>query len=110
MCRELADSVASAEAAGVAREAIIVDPGLGFAKRADHSYELLGRLAEVAALDRPILVGSSRKSFLARAIGDLPPQASGLGHRRLGGRRHSGGGPHRARARRRRDGPGRAGR
>jgi dihydropteroate synthase len=79
VCRELADSVAAAEAAGVAREAIVVDPGLGFAKRTDDSYALLGRLAEFAALDRPILVGSSRTSFLARALGDLPPQARDWG-------------------------------
>ncbi len=73
--RELAGRVAAAEAAGVAREAIIVDPGLGFAKRAEHSFALLARLAEIAELDRPILVGSSRKSFLTRALGDRPPQA-----------------------------------
>jgi dihydropteroate synthase len=79
VCRELAESVAAAEAAGVAREAVVVDPGLGFAKRAEDNYALLGRLAEVAALDRPILVGSSRKSFLARALGDLPPQARDWG-------------------------------
>ena len=79
VCGELAASVAAAEAAGVAREAIVVDPGLGFAKRAEHSYALLGRLAEVAALDRPILVGTSRKSFLTRALGDLPPQARDWG-------------------------------
>jgi dihydropteroate synthase len=71
--RELADSVAAAERAGVAREATIVDPGLGFAKRAEHSFEALARLSELVALDRPILVGSSRKSFLTRAIGDVPP-------------------------------------
>ncbi len=79
VCRELGESVAAAEAAGVARDAIVVDPGLGFAKRADHSYALLGRLAEVAVLDRPILVGSSRKSFLARALGDVPPAARDWG-------------------------------
>ncbi len=70
---ELAASLAAAEAAGVARDAVIVDPGLGFAKRAEHNYALLARLPELAALDRPILVGSSRKSFLARAVGDVPP-------------------------------------
>jgi dihydropteroate synthase len=77
--RELAWSVAAAEAAGVAREAVIVDPGLGFAKRAEHSFALLGRLSEMDGLDRPILVGSSRKSFLARALGDLPPRARDWG-------------------------------
>ena len=70
---ELAGSLAAAERAGVARAATIVDPGIGFAKRAEHSYEVLARLADLAVLDRPILVGSSRKSFLARAIGDVAP-------------------------------------
>ena len=70
---ELAVSLAAAERSGVSRESIIVDPGLGFAKRAEHSYEALARLAELAALDRPILVGSSRKSFLTRAVGDMAP-------------------------------------
>jgi len=76
---ELAASVAAAGRAGVARESIIVDPGLGFAKRAEHSYEALARLAEFASLDRPILVGSSRKSFLTRAIGDVAPSGRDWG-------------------------------
>jgi dihydropteroate synthase len=76
---ELADSLAVAERAGVAREAMIVDPGLGFAKRAEHSFEALARLADLAALDRPILVGSSRKSFLTRALGDVPPSGRDWG-------------------------------
>ena len=56
--------------------AIIVDPGLGFAKRAEHSFEALARLDALAALDRPILSGPSRKSFLTGrswASGDRPP-------------------------------------
>ena len=76
---ELAESLVAAELAGVAREATILDPGLGFAKRAEHSFEALARLAELAALGRPILVGSSRKSFLKRALGDLPPQSRDWG-------------------------------
>jgi dihydropteroate synthase len=71
---ELAASIARAIAAGVAREQIIVDPGIGFAKRPAHSYGVLARLAELsAALDRPILAGPSRKSFLSGAVGDRPP-------------------------------------
>jgi len=70
---ELAASLAAAERAGVPRQSTIVDPGLGFAKRAEHSYEALARLADLAVLDRPILVGSSRKSFLTRALGDVAP-------------------------------------
>ena len=75
---ELRKSLAAAEASGVARESLIVDPGLGFAKGARHSLELLARLPELAALDRPLLVGPSRKSFLAAAIGDRPPAARGF--------------------------------
>jgi dihydropteroate synthase len=71
---ELAESLVAAELAGVARDATLVDPGLGFAKRAEHSYEALARLSELTSLDRPILVGSSRKSFLTRGLGNVPPE------------------------------------
>ena len=107
---ELAASLAAAGRAGVARESIIVDPGLGFAKRAEHSYEALARLADLAALDRPILVGSSRKSFLTRALGDVAPSGSGLGHGRDRRRGDPRGGAHRPGSRGRADGPGGAGR
>jgi dihydropteroate synthase len=70
---ELRESVAFAAGAGVAKECILVDPGLGFAKEAPHSYEALARLAEFGELGRPVLVGPSRKSFLARALaGNVP--------------------------------------
>ena len=73
IARELEEAMSRATASGVAREAIILDPGLGFAKRAAHSYEALAHLDAVAALDRPILCGPSRKSFLKEAIGDREP-------------------------------------
>jgi dihydropteroate synthase len=73
--RELEEAMSRAIASGVAREAIVLDPGLGFAKRAAHSYEALAHLDAVAALDRPILCGPSRKSFLKEAIGDREPAA-----------------------------------
>jgi dihydropteroate synthase len=70
---ELQRSVESAVAAGVSRDRIIVDPGIGFAKRPEHSYGVLARLQElVAALNRPVLVGPSRKSFLQAAAGERP--------------------------------------
>jgi dihydropteroate synthase len=70
---ELGESVACATSAGVNRRQIILDPGLGFAKRPAHSYGVLARLPELAAaLDRPLLVGPSRKSFLRAAVGDRP--------------------------------------
>ena len=70
---ELAAAVRAATAAGVARTQIIVDPGLGFAKRAEHTLALLGGLPALGALDRPVLVGPSRKSFLTAALGERPP-------------------------------------
>lgn len=71
--RELRDGIARASAAGIPRERIILDPGVGFAKRASHSYGVLARFPQMAtALDRPLLVGPSRKSFLREAVGDLP--------------------------------------
>jgi dihydropteroate synthase len=70
---ELRESMAFATGAGVATSRLLVDPGLGFAKTAEHSYQMLGELERLAALDRPILSGPSRKSFLRRAIGDVPP-------------------------------------
>ena len=62
---ELGDRIAAAIEAGVARSRIIIDPGLGFAKRAEHTYAALAALGRLALLDRPLLVGPSRKSFLS---------------------------------------------
>jgi dihydropteroate synthase len=71
---ELRESIAFAGAAGIPRDRILVDPGLGFAKEAPHSYEVLARLEEFDELGLPLLVGPSRKSFLARALdGQVPP-------------------------------------
>jgi dihydropteroate synthase len=70
---ELAESLSLAMAAGVARECIVLDPGLGFAKRAEHTYAALAALPALAALDRPLLAGPSRKSFLTSAVGDRAP-------------------------------------
>jgi dihydropteroate synthase len=70
---ELAESLRVAVAAGIASDRLIVDPGIGFAKRAAHSYGVLARLPEIAArLNRPLLVGPSRKSFMSDAIGHRP--------------------------------------
>ena len=72
---ELEESLERAAAAGLDRHRIIVDPGLGFAKRAADSYGVLARLPRLAAsLDRPLLVGPSRKSFMQDAVGGRPPQ------------------------------------
>lgn len=70
---ELRESMAFATTAGIAAESIVLDPGLGFAKDAVHSYEALARLDEFAEIGRPLLVGPSRKSFLAKPLGPVPP-------------------------------------
>jgi dihydropteroate synthase len=68
---ELQARIDGATAAGVPIDRILVDPGLGFAKRPAHSYSVLARLPEIAAaLDRPILIGPSRKSFMREAAGE----------------------------------------
>lgn len=72
--RELAGRVEVAQAAGVSRDRLLVDPGLGFAKRADQSYAALAGLNRLRTLDLPILVGPSRKSFVAAALGGAPPE------------------------------------
>jgi dihydropteroate synthase len=70
---ELDQAMQRASAAGVARERLIVDPGIGFAKRAAHSYGVLARLSEIASrLHRPLLVGASRKSFMSEALDRRP--------------------------------------
>ncbi|MEO6951464.1 MAG: dihydropteroate synthase [Polyangia bacterium] len=66
---ELGARVAAAGAAGVAPERIFVDPGLGFAKRAEHNLTLLAHLHELRTLGFPIVVGLSRKRFLAEVGG-----------------------------------------
>jgi dihydropteroate synthase len=67
----LQERCTAAEAAGVARDALVVDPGIGFGKRDEHNYALLGGLARLTRLGHPVLVGTSRKGFIGRAL-DLP--------------------------------------
>ena len=71
---ELAARLAAARAAGIAPDAICLDPGFGFAKRPEHSIELLRRLPELARLGRPLLVGVSRKGFIGGLAGIGPPE------------------------------------
>jgi dihydropteroate synthase len=67
--RELAEALARAVRAGVREEHILLDPGLGFAKTAEHSLALLAALPRLRRLGRPLLVGPSRKSFLGVVTG-----------------------------------------
>jgi dihydropteroate synthase len=67
---ELLDRVEALHAAGVRDDRIVLDPGLGFAKRAEHNWALLTGLGELKALGFPLLVGASRKSFLGTLLAD----------------------------------------
>jgi dihydropteroate synthase len=69
---ELQKAVTRAQACGVPHNRLIIDPGIGFAKRAEHSVQLLAKLDRLAALGLPLLVGPSRKSFMTAATGALP--------------------------------------
>jgi dihydropteroate synthase len=70
---ELRESLDAAVGSGVAVDHVIIDPGIGFAKLPAHSYGVLARLADIAAaLDRPVLVGPSRKSFMRDALNGRP--------------------------------------
>jgi dihydropteroate synthase len=77
VANELRTQLDVALSAGVKPEAIVIDPGIGFAKRPEQSFAVLAGLDRppLLALDRPILAGPSRKSFLQLAIGDCPPDA-----------------------------------
>ncbi len=70
---ELEAAIDRATRGGIPRDRLILDPGFGFAKRAEHTWESLARLDRLAELDRPILVGPSRKSFLTAATGERAP-------------------------------------
>ena len=77
--RELDLALGRAAAAGIPRERTILDPGVGFSKNAGHSLEALRRLDELAVLDRPLLVGPSRKSFIGKALGGAPAEGRLMG-------------------------------
>jgi dihydropteroate synthase len=73
VARELNERADAAIAAGIHRDRIVLDPGLGFAKRAEHTYAAIAGLPRLLELGYPVLSGPSRKSFLTSAIGDAPP-------------------------------------
>jgi dihydropteroate synthase len=80
---ELAQRVEAMRAAGIPDERIVLDPGLGFAKRPEHNWQLLDSLPELEALGLPLLVGASRKSFLGSLL------AAGGTARPVGEREHA---------------------
>ncbi len=76
---ELAQRVAAAEAAGVSRANIAIDPGFGFAKGGHDNIELLRRLPLLLGLGRPIVVGLSRKAMIGTLMREADPRARGPG-------------------------------
>jgi dihydropteroate synthase len=78
---ELRERVAAAVAAGVAPERIILDPGLGFAKRAEHNWELTRHLDALIELGHPVLFGASRKTYLGRLLADPAGEPRAVGGR-----------------------------
>jgi dihydropteroate synthase len=69
---ELEARLAAVVAAGVDPEQVLLDPGLGFAKTAEHNWALLAALPDLASIGRPVLVGASRKAFLGRLLASHP--------------------------------------
>ncbi len=69
---DLAELVERATRAGIARERIVLDPGFGFGKGPRENLAVLGELERLRDLGRPLLVGTSRKSTIGKALGDLP--------------------------------------
>lgn len=75
VCTWLQDRAHAAEAAGIARDFIAVDPGLGFGKTVEQNFAIIARMREVVALGYPVIVSASRKSFLGAVTGEAEPSA-----------------------------------
>jgi dihydropteroate synthase len=79
----LEERLAFAVSEGIREEVVCLDPGIGFGKTVDHNLELVRRLPELVAIGRPVVVGFSRKSSLARILGD-PTGTVGTAHASVG--------------------------
>jgi dihydropteroate synthase len=82
---ELSGRVEAMLEAGITRERIVLDPGLGFAKRGEQNWELLRGLAALQELGFPLLVGASRKQFLGTLLEDAEGQPRGVDEREFAG-------------------------
>ena len=69
LCEDFTARLNSLERAGLPRERIVIDPGIGFGKTADHNLEILSNIARFRELGRPVLIGHSRKRFLQKVLG-----------------------------------------
>jgi len=66
------EGIRIAREAGISEDKIIIDPGIGFGKTAEHNLEIIHRLYEFTLLEKPLLIGPSRKAFIGKILGDLP--------------------------------------
>lgn len=69
VCDFFRERMVALQAAGIPAERIMLDPGIGFGKTADHNIQLLSSIADIHTLGRPLLIGHSRKRFLAKVVG-----------------------------------------
>ncbi len=69
----LREGIRSAMDSGVSEDKIIVDPGIGFGKTSEHNLEIIHKLRELTFLEKPVLIGPSRKAFIGKVLGDVPP-------------------------------------
>lgn len=74
----LGERIEQLTARGIKRERLIIDPGIGFGKTLEHNLAILRNLAQFRALGQPLLIGHSRKSFLAKLLGELPVEQRDL--------------------------------
>ncbi len=68
LCKDFAERLISLERAGLPKERIVIDPGIGFGKTAEHNLEILSNIARFRELGRPVLIGHSRKRFLQKVL------------------------------------------
>jgi len=80
----LREAVALAKRAGLAKSQLLLDPGIGFGKKHEQNFEILARLPELARLDCPIVIGTSRKAFLGKALAAPDGTSAPPGERLLG--------------------------
>lgn len=69
----LRKGIRTAEESGIAEDRIIIDPGIGFGKTFAHNLQIIHKLHEFTLLGKPVLVGPSRKAFIGKVLGDVPP-------------------------------------
>ena len=70
----LRESIRFAIESGVPEDKIIIDPGIGFGKTYEHNLEIINSLQSLSLMEKPILIGLSRKAFIGKVLGDVPPQ------------------------------------